>query len=327
MKTYIIAEAGSNHNQDYNQAIKLIDVAKESGAGCVKFQTYSSETLYCKNTPDFANYKNINDLIKNLELPREWQPDLKKYCDSINIDFMSTPFDEKAVEELCAIGVKAMKISGFESSDYRFVEMVASTKLPLIVSIGIDFPRDGIKKILDIAYKYGNHLTLLHCNNAYPTPIFDSNLKTINFLKDICGSAGLSDHTTSVVIPSIAVAIGANTIEKHFTLDKTLEGPDHAFALNPEELKQMIENVKDTELSLRTRNNSLTKSEKPFVTGKRSIVSSKKIKKGQIFTKDNVTTKRPYLYGNIPAFEYENVLGKKAESDYNIDEFIKNVKF
>jgi N,N'-diacetyllegionaminate synthase len=327
MKTYTIAEAGANHDQNYDQAIKLIDIAKESGADCVKFQTYSSETLYSKNTPDFANYKNINQLIKDIELPREWQGDLKKYCDLIGIDFMSTPFDEKAVEELCNIGVKCMKISGFESCDFRFVEMVASTGLPLIISIGIGFPTPKLYKIMEICNKYGNLLTLLHCNNAYPTPLNDINLETIKYYKKVCGSAGLSDHTTSTFVPSLAVAMGANVIEKHFTLDKTLSGPDHAFALEPNELKEMIDLIKKTELCLTSKEGAFTDSEKQFISAKRSIVAKTNIKKGDILTTDNITTKRPYLDGNIPAFEFEYVLGKPASSDYNIDDFIQNVKF
>jgi len=323
MKTYTIAEAGANHDQNYDQAIKLIDIAKESGADCVKFQTYSSETLYSKNTPDFANYKNINQLIKDIELPREWQGDLKKYCDLIGIDFMSTPFDEKAVEELCNIGVKCMKISGFESCDFRFVEMVASTGLPLIISIGIGFPTPKLYKIMEICNKYGNLLTLLHCNNAYPTPLNDINLETIKYYKKVCGSAGLSDHTTSTFVPSLAVAMGANVIEKHFTLDKTLSGPDHAFALEPNELKEMIDLIKKTELCLTSKEGAFTDSEKPFISAKRSIVAKTNIKKGDILTTDNITTKRPYLDGNIPAFEFEHILGKPASSDYNIDDFIK----
>ena len=150
MNTFVIAEAGANHNRDFDQAKSLIDVAHKSGASACKFQTYSSETLYSKNTPDFAGYKNINDLIKNIELPREWQIDLKNYCDEIGIEFMSTPFDEKAVDELVDLGVKRLKIAGFESTDYRFVEMVASTGLPLIISLGIGFDYENLGSLLDL---------------------------------------------------------------------------------------------------------------------------------------------------------------------------------
>ena len=179
MNTFVIAEAGSNHNKNFDQALKLIDAAKEAGTNAVKFQTFSSKTIYNKNTPNFAGYQNINKLIKNLEMPREWQKDLKQYCDEIDIEFMSTPFDEKAVNELVNLGVKRLKIAGFESTDWRFVDMVASTGLPLIISIGIGFEFQYIGYILDIVEKYGNDLTLLHCNNAYPTPVYDINLNVV----------------------------------------------------------------------------------------------------------------------------------------------------
>ena len=134
METFVIAEAGANHDRNFNQALRLIDVASDAGANAVKFQTYSADTLYSKHTPDFAGYKNITKLIKDIELPREWQKDLKQYCDELDIEFMSTPFDEKAVDELVSLGVKRLKIAGFESTDWRFVDMIASTGLPLIIS-------------------------------------------------------------------------------------------------------------------------------------------------------------------------------------------------
>jgi sialic acid synthase SpsE len=166
-KTFVIAEAGANHNKNFKQALSLIDVAIKSGADACKFQTYSADTLYSKNTPDFAGYKNISNLIKEIELPREWQKDLKTYCDENGIEFMSTPFDENAVDELVNLGVKRLKIAGFESTDFRFVDMVASTGLPLIISLGIGFDLDKhLNSILNIQSKYNNNLTLLHCNNA-----------------------------------------------------------------------------------------------------------------------------------------------------------------
>ena len=184
MKTFVIAEAGANHNKNFNQALKLIEIAKESGADAVKFQTYSSETLYSKNTPNFAGYHNINQLIKDIELPRDWQKSLKAHCDMMDIEFMSTPFDEKAVEELVDLGVKRLKIAGFEATDVRFLDIVASTKLPLIISAGIGCSLDFIGKIEEVCYSRGcNDLTILHCNNAYPTPQKDINLSTIKDIK------------------------------------------------------------------------------------------------------------------------------------------------
>jgi len=325
MDTFIIAEAGANHNRNFNQALKLIDVAKESGANAVKFQTYSSETLYSKNTPDFAGYKNINKLIKDIELPREWQKDLKQYCDEIDIEFMSTPFDEQAVDELVNLGVKRLKISGFESTDWRFVDMVASTGLPLIISIGIGFEFNKMGHILDIVENYGNDLTLLHCNNAYPTPIEDINLNIIRVLQGFRNvkAVGLSDHTTSILTPALAVAVGATTIEKHFTLNKNTPGPDHLFALEPNELKNMVDNIKMAEIMVGGNKNQYSKSELNFAKARRSIVAKSNIKIGDLLTIDNITTKRPYLKDNVPASEWFNILGKKSTKNYKFDEFIK----
>ena len=198
-KTFIIAEAGSNHNRNFEQALKLIEVAKESGADAVKFQTFSSETVYSKYTPDFAGYKNLTKLVKDLELPRNWQKDLKSYCDDNDIEFMSTPFDERAVDELYDLGIKRFKIAGFECTDPRFVKYVASTGLPLIISLGIGTNLDTLfqiqRWILDIddiedvrlgTYDFSNNpdITYLHCNNAYPTPFKDINLGTMLDMKN-----------------------------------------------------------------------------------------------------------------------------------------------
>ena len=323
MKTFIIAEAGANHNKDFNQALSLIDVAVESGSDACKFQTYSSETLYVKNTPDFAGYKNINKLIKDIELPREWQKDLMDYCNEKKIEFMSTPFDDKAVDELVSLGVKRLKIAGFESTDLRFVEMVASSKLPLIISLGIGFKYEWLDKLLNVATKYCNDITLLHCNNAYPTPIEDVNLLQIKkLLSDSRFKTGFSDHTLSPLTPSLAVAMGATTIEKHFTLSKHLPGPDHPFALEPNELKQMVKLIRETEILLSSKNSEFSKSEETFKYAMRSVVAKKDITVGEIFTIDNLTTKRPFLPSSIPAIQFENMIGQKSNKNYKKDDFI-----
>lgn len=322
-KTFIIAEAGANHNRDFNLALKLIDVAHHAGADAVKFQTYSSETLYSRYTPDFANYKNIPKLIKEIELPREWQKDLKQYCDEKGIEFMSTPFDEKAVEQLVQLGVKRMKIAGFESTDPRFVDMVASTGLPLIISAGIGFEYDHLANIRKIVSRYNNDVTLLHCNNAYPTPDEEINLKTIPFLIDTTNyRIGLSDHTESTLTPALAVVMGATVIEKHYTLDKNLPGPDHPYALSPEELNKMVKNIRDAEKMIGTIKQKYSNSETNFVEARRSIVAKVNIKKGEILTEENTTTKRPFLKGNISASEFYNVLNTVAKKNYKKDEFI-----
>ena len=181
MSVFVIAEAGANHDRKLDQAFELVKIAKTSGADAVKFQTYSSETLYAKNTPDFAGYKNINKLIKDIELPRNWQKDIKLFCDDHGIEFMSTPFDEQAVEELYNIGVKRFKIAGFESTDPRIVKCVASTQLPLIITAGIGCNVEMINKIIGWILEENKKpdITFLHGNNAYPTPFEDINLGQI----------------------------------------------------------------------------------------------------------------------------------------------------
>lgn len=319
-KTFIIAEAGANHDRNFKQALKLIDVAVEAGADACKFQTYSSNTLYASNTPDFAGYKNINKLIKDIELPREWQKDLKQYCDEQNIEFMSTPFDEQAVDELVSLGAKRLKIAGFEATDPRFVEVVASTGLPIIMSAGIGFDFRYWGKFYDIFKKYDNHVTLLHCNNAYPTPMEDVCLDSMNSLANLINVSeiGFSDHTMSTLTPSLAVAKGATVIEKHFTLDRQMKGPDHPFALEPNELKEMILLIREAEKS-RGFKAGYTTSEQSFSKARRSVVSKIDLKKGDILTKDNITTKRPFLDNSIPAIDYNDILGQILKDDIKAD--------
>ena len=356
MKTFVIAEAGANHNRDWDTAIMLIDKAVEAKADAIKFQTYSSETLYRKNTIDFAGYKNINQLIKDIELPRHWQKDLKLYCDDNGIEFMSTPFDERAVDELHSLGVKRLKVAGFESTDPRFVSYVASTGLPLIVSLGIGSTADSIYRINDSILKQNNidvknkcdfdlpydfkealrkwykdnmpNVTYLHCNNAYPTPFEDINLSTLSHFKNriewddsLCNSSyGLSDHTEGILIPPLAVAFGATVIEKHFTLDKNMRGPDHAFAIEPFELNNMVKNIRLTEKSLGEKQCAFTKSELNFKNACRSIVAKTDIKKGDILTEQNLTTKRPCEESDLPAKYFYKVVGQKASKCVQKDE-------
>jgi len=325
-KTFVIAEAGANHNRNFEQAISLIDVALNAGANAVKFQTYSSETLYSKNTPDFAGHSNIPDLIKKIEIPRDWQPELKKYCDLKGIEFMSTPFDENAVQQLVDLNVKRLKIAGFESTDSRFVEMVASTGLPLVLSMGIGFQERHLLKVQKIVNKYNNDLTLLHCNNAYPTPMSEIDLNVVKDFHSRGFNIGLSDHTRSIYTPSFAVIAGASVIEKHFTLSNHLPGPDHPFAMEPSQLSEMIHLIREAEKSLLKIEGEYSNSEMKFVKARRSIVAKKEIKIGDTFTVDNITTKRPFLPNNISAENFEDLIGKKALNDYEFDDFIVGEK-
>ncbi len=330
MSTFIIAEAGSNHNRDLNQAFKLIDVAKDAECDAVKFQTYSSETLYAKGTFDPNTGADVSKMIKDIELPREWQKELKKYADAKGIEFMSTPFDKPAVEELVALGVKRMKIAGFEAIDPRIVKLVARTKLPLIISLGIGSNIETIEKILSWVVQENAHpdVTFLHCNNAYPTPFEDIHLlqipKLLQYKSKASFKVGLSDHTLGILVPPLAVALGATVIEKHYTLSRKLKGPDHSFAIEPDELKQMVTNIRTTELCLKEKNGLLSNSEKKnYFFAMRSLVTLKAIKKGEKFTPQNVTTLRPHFEGAIPASEYENLTQFTATVDLSENHVIQ----
>tara|TARA_Y100000034_G_C6909381_1_gene423333 strand:+ start:6005 stop:7000 length:996 start_codon:yes stop_codon:yes gene_type:complete len=323
MGVFVIAEAGANHNRNYEQAIALIDAAATASADAVKFQTYSSNTLYSKNTPNFAGYEDINKLIKNIELPREWQKDLKQYCDKKNIEFMSTPFDEQAVEELCELGVRRLKIAGFESTDPRFVRTVATAGLPLIITAGIGSSIRAVENIISWVKEVNEELdiTILHGNNAYPTPFADAALNQIDRListfPDI--KIGLSDHTRGILAPPLAVAKGAVVIEKHFTLSRRLPGPDHPFAVEPHELEQMVKNIRTAEQMCDTRLEDFSASEEKMKTAMRSCITKKLLPAGSILTEENLTTKRPWLQGSIPAGDYYSVLGKKVLRDLEED--------
>lgn len=322
-KTFIIAEAGANHNRDFNQAKALIDVAVAAGTDAVKFQTYSSETLYSSNTPDFAGYSNISKLIKDIELPREWQSDLKSYCDDAGIEFMSTPFDERAVEELYNLGVKRLKIAGFESTDPRLVKYVAATGLPLIITAGIGSNLSMVANIIGWVKEENPQpdITILHGNNAYPTPFEDAGLGQINRLLETYPEikVGLSDHTPGIFVPPLAVARGATVVEKHYTLSRHLPGPDHPFAIEPLELKKMVDNIRLAELTGTTKEENFTQSEESMKQAMRAVVALRPLKAGEKITVENITTKRPCLAGSIPAIEYYNILGFTIGKDLKKD--------
>jgi sialic acid synthase SpsE len=323
-KTFIIAEAGANHNRDFEQAKSLIDVAAKSGVDAVKFQTYSAETLYSANTPDFAGYKNINKLIKDIEMPRSWLKDLKSYCVDKGIEFVSTPFDEQAVEELYNIGVNRYKIAGFEATDPRIVKCVASTGLPLIITSGIGSNVPVVRRILGWVREANPSadITILHGNNAYPTPFEDAGLNQIDRLReeftDI--SVGLSDHTPGILVPPLAVAKGATVIEKHYTLSRLLPGPDHPFAIEPQELEQMVKNIRIAEMACSEKQGELTASEESFSMAMRSLVTKRKIHAGEKLTEENTTTKRPFLPDSIPAREYYTILEDDTRVLKDLDE-------
>jgi sialic acid synthase SpsE len=343
-KVFVIAEAGANHNRDWETAKSLVRAAHSAKADAVKFQTYSSNTLYSKYTPPFAGYEDIPKLIRDIELPRSWQRDLKLYCDDLGIEFMSTPFDERAVEELYELGVKRLKIAGFESTDPRWVKHVASTGLPLIISMGTGANYNTMLQIqewilgpnimndpkihLETFDSSNNQdITYLHCNSAYPTPLEDANLGNLKHLKRLSENhkclrntkIGLSDHTEGILVPPLAVALGAQVIEKHYTLSRASVGPDHPFAIEPDELKQMVSNIRCAEQCLGVKEGIYTESEKVLMQARRSVVAARDIAAGEILSRDNITTKRPCLENSIPAIDYFDVLGKRTSKNIKED--------
>lgn len=338
MNTFIVAEAGANHNRSFLKAKELIDVAIKAKADAVKFQLYSSETLYSKFTPDFAGYKNIPKLIKDIEFPKEWHKDLFDYCRENKIEFMSTPFSLEAIDELYNLGVHRLKISAFEATDPRLIKHASQTKLPLIISLGAASKMNFyFGKIVEwiLQENKNPNITFLHCNSAYPTPLEDINLGRIREIQDEIRtrnwngkySVGLSDHTMSTVVPSLAITFGATTIEKHFTLNRNDIGPDHPFSLEPNELTEMVRNIREAEIIHKTKfgNWGLSQSEKEknMSMATRSIVANKIIPKGEKLTQENTTTKRPFLETSFPASLYFEVVGKyRAKKDIIEDEII-----
>lgn len=326
--TFIIAEVGSNHNRDLNQAKRLIEIAAEVEADAVKFQTYSAETMYSKKTftPDYLEGKmeqrSVWQLIKDIELPREWQGELADYTRSHDLIFLSTPFDYQAIKELEELNVLAYKIASFEIVDLPFLKEIAKNKKPIILSTGmasLGEIEEAINAIRDIG---DNEIALLHCAINYPPPIEDLNLRAIKTLsKAFQVPVGFSDHTMSTYLPSVCVALGARIIEKHYTVSRSLKGPDHKFALEPDELKLMIKNIRETEIALGSPEKKLAESEKNlYKLARRSIIAAKKIPKGKVIEKSDLIIKRPG-YGIPPKF-IDIIIGREARKDIDEDDII-----
>lgn len=341
-RVFIIAEAGSNWRmgtdaRDIKMARTLIDIAHESGADAIKFQTYKTETVYVSNA-GYSNYlaqskikEPITEIFKDLSMPYEMIPQLYDHCKKYGIDFMSTPF---SVQDAQAINpyVKTHKIASYEITHSRLIEFIAKTKKPLILSTGAA-TKEEIQWAMDHFYKNGGkQLSLMQVTAKYPAPIFTLNLKVIpNLMKQFNVQVGLSDHSTDPVIgPVGAVALGATIIEKHFTLSKRLPGPDHAFALTPEELKTMVRAIRDCEASLGTGKKIVQKQEIELRRfAQRSIQAIKPIKKGQILKEDvNVAILRPgkQKQGVHPKF-LDKMINKKAKRNITLGQGITNIDY
>lgn len=326
---FIIAEPGSNHNGSLDMALKLIDVAAEAGADAVKFQTFRAEEHYVRKTPQFSYLQKIApgkstfDLIKENELPREWHGKLRKRAEERGLVFLSTPSDRSAVDELVEeYAMAAIKIASFEAVDLPFIEYCALKKKPMIISTGMCNLGD-IEDIISVLKGCENHdVVFLHCVSLYPTPPEQVNLRAMQTIADsFYFPVGLSDHTTDIYIPIAAVALGACMIEKHYTLDRRLKGPDHPFALEPDEFKSMVDGIRQAERALGSPLKQMLPEEEEMARlGRRSVVSRVRIESGTKITAEMLTTKRPG-YGIRPKF-LPLIVGRAARKTIEEDEVI-----
>ena len=332
MSVFIIAEAGVNHNGSIKLAKKLIDVASEAGVDAVKFQTFKAENLVSKNAKKATYQKeNINDgddsqfnMLKKLELDVDTHNELISYCNSKNIMFLSTPFDHDSIDMLNDLKLQIFKIPSGEITNLPYLRKIGKLNKEIILSTGMATIIE-IKEALDILIKAGTikeNITILHANTMYPTPMCDVNLNamvTIGKTFDI--KYGYSDHTLGIEVDIAAVAMGASCIEKHFTLDKIMEGPDHKASLEPDELKDMVKAIRNIELALGSSIKEPSPSETPNIkVARKSIVALYDIKKGDIFTQNNLATKRPG--DGISPMRWDDIIGTTALKDYLEDELI-----
>lgn len=329
-KVFIIAEAGDNHNGDLQKAYELIDKAVEAKADCVKFQTFKTENVVSKFA-EKAEYQKANDgkngsqfeMIKNLELPFEDFRRLKIYCDEKHIMFLSTAFDLESIDFLATLDLPIWKIPSGEITNLPYLEKIASLGKDVILSTGM-CELDEVKAAINILKKNGcGEITILHCNTEYPTPFHDVNLRAMVAMRqELNVNIGYSDHTLGIEVPIAAVALGATVIEKHFTLDKNMVGPDHKASLEPDELKDMVRAVRNIEQAMGTDIKKVTNSErKNIVIARKSIVAKKAIKKGDILNENNMTIKRP---GNgISPMHWYELIGKESPYNFEVDELIK----
>ena len=327
---YIIAEAGVNHNGRLDLALQLCDAAKEAGVDAIKFQTWKTELIISKNT-EMADYQKKNlgnddsqyDMLKKLELSYDNFRLIKDYCDNIGIQFLSTADETESLDFLCELGMPLIKLGSGEITNIPYLRYCAKKNMPLIISTGMCNLSD-VATAFDVLTEAGaKDITLLHCTTNYPCPMDEVNLRAMQTLKDAfkC-KVGYSDHTMGTEIPIAAVAMGADIIEKHFTLDQNMEGPDHKASLNPEELKAMVSAIRHIEQALGDGIKQPNESEKKIskVVLKR-IVASRPIKKGETLSEDNMTVKRSD--NGIKASYWDVVAGRIAQQDYSIDEEIK----
>ena len=331
MSVFIIAEAGVNHNGSLELAKKLIDVAVEAGADAVKFQTFKAVNLVSQ-TAEKADYQKQTtdesesqfDMIKQLELDFDAHKNLIEYCKERKIMFLSAPFDHDSINLLNELGLKIFKIPSGEISNLPYLRLIGSLAKQVILSTGMSTLKevgDALTILVDSGTKKED-ITVLHANTMYPTPMEDVNLNAMQTIqKEFDVAVGYSDHTLGIEVDISAVTMGASIVEKHFTLDKTMKGPDHKASLDPKELRAMVSAIRNIEKALGNGVKVPSRSEQPNITvARKSIVAKKMIKQGDVLTEENITVKRP---GNgISPMKWNEVLGTLATRDYQMDELI-----
>ena len=326
----MIAEAGVNHNGNLDTAFSLVEKAWEAGADCVKFQTFRAENVISRRA-EKAVYQKVTtgqnasqlDMVKKLELSFKAFIKLKDHCDRLGITFLSTPFDLESIAFLNTLDMPFWKIPSGEVTNLPYLLAIAKTGKPVIMSTGMCEPKE-IQAAVDVLKGHGApQITLLHCNTEYPTPYEDVNLRAMQAMRDRFGlEVGYSDQTPGIEIPIAAAAMGAVIVEKHFTLDRTMEGPDHKASLEPEELRAMIAAIRHVETALGDGTKTVSPSERKNLTAARkSIVARCAIRKGELLTEETIAAKRP---GNgISPMRWFEVLGTRAVRDFEMDELIE----
>lgn len=328
-KVFIIAEAGDNHNGDYNLALQLVDKAVEAGADCVKFQTFITENVISKFAQKAEYQKETTgegesqyEMVKKLELSFGQFRSIQKYCEERNILFLSTPFDLDSIDFLEEIQIPFWKIPSGEITNLPYLEKIARTGKDVIMSTGMS-NMEEIGTALSVLKKNGaGKITLLHCNTEYPTPFGDVNLRAMQAMEETFRvPVGYSDHTIGIEVPIAAVAMGASVIEKHFTLDKNMEGPDHKASLEPGELKQMVCSIRNIEQAMGSSEKQPSPSEKKNISiARKSIVAKQGIRQGEKLTEENLYIKRPG--DGISPMRWYEIIGTTAVKDFEEDELI-----
>ena len=331
-KVFVIAEAGINHNGSIANAKKMIDAAFEAGADAVKFQTFKAKKVISRYAPKAEYQKRTTgteesqlDMAKKLELKESEFKQLYDYCKKKGIIFLSTPFDPDSIDFLVGLGLDTLKIPSGEITNLPFLRKAGALRKKVIMSTGMA-DLDEIRDALDILTKAGTakeDITVLHCNTEYPTPLEDVNLSAMLTIRDTLGvKIGYSDHTLGIDVPIAAAALGASVIEKHFTLDKGMKGPDHKASLEPPELKAMVRAIRNIERTIGEGIKKASPSEyKNKAIARRSIVAARHIKKGEVFAEDNIAAKRPGT--GISPMEWDNIIGRTARRDFKEDELVE----